>query len=311
MAVQPLFDAAEDADDAQGDGKVDDGRGEKRRKGFVGAGVEGVGNAGDVEQGRGAGDCRAMQHEDDFVAVGGQRAACRTGQDDAPLDLAAVHAEGFCRLNFAFGRGFDGTAHDFRGVGGGIQDEGEHDPRPGLAQERPKGELAHAGDAADDEADAVVEDVELYQHRRAAEDVAECHHGQFPPDGATRGEQHAAGYGDGEADEERERDQPQGLPETAEPERQVVGEDLCPVHSGAFDLVSGGVTAAQPPEDGDGEGGEDEKPRSHRAVEPEAGEQVFFLCAARGGVGDAHDVLQADDGDQRGVFHQYQPVVAK
>ena len=314
MPVQPFFDVAEEGDDAQGNGEVEGGGGEEWYERFVGAGVEGVGDAGDVEQGRGTGYRRAVQHEDDFVAVGGQCAPCRAGEDDAEANLVAAHAECFGRLDFAFRRGFYRAAHDFAGVGGGVEDEGEHHPRPRLAQQRPQREFAHAGDAADDETDAVVEDVELYQHRCAAKEVAECHYRQFPPNGAARGKQHAAGDGDSEADGEREADQPQGLPEAAEPERQVVGDDVAPVvgvHLLSFDVVADGVAATQPPEDGDGEGGEQQEPGGHCAVEPEAGEEVFFLCAARGGVGDADDVLQADDGDERGVFHQYQPVVAE
>ena len=147
-----------------------------------------------------------MQHQDHFVAEVRQCPAQRRGQDDAPVEGEAAHAVGARRFHFAVGRVPDRAGEDFRHVGAGVEDEGQHRAVEAVAEERVEKVLGAYGIQA---VDAGVEEQQLDVQRGAAEHVG------VEPDRVAQqrvaaGPRHRQRDGQQEAKRHGEDQQPQG-----------------------------------------------------------------------------------------------------
>ncbi len=167
MGVPAGFPLLEQPDDDESQQHVEQAGGQERLERAVVAGVDDPRGAGQIDDGDDARHRRALQHEDHLVAVGRQCPAKRVGQNDAGEGLPAGHAEGVGRLNLPLWHVEHGPAHDFGGVGPGVQGERQQGAEPGFGKQIP-------GDAVFQPlplGGAVVDDEELHQERGAAKEV--------------------------------------------------------------------------------------------------------------------------------------------
>ncbi|MDT4824769.1 hypothetical protein FQZ97_580290 [compost metagenome] len=169
-----------------------------------------------------------MQHHDHFVAVLRQRAAQRRGQQDAPVHLQPRHAHRLGRLDLPMGRGLQAAGEDFRGVGAGVDGERQARAEGGIGQIGPEHALTHRLELRQ----AVVDEEQLHQHRRAADHIGvepgrsvQPRRAGHPQQSQWNGQCQAGCQGDQEG---RQGDQ-----DTTEVERQV-GQDQVVVEVHGF-----------------------------------------------------------------------------
>src|SRR5690606_28092582 len=167
MARDPPFDPFDGVAKRFHDQQVND------RRPQVGLEIEGagVGEAGDAHQvidGDESDDCRALDHQDHFVAIGTKRDNCGLRQDDLAQGRELVQAERGGAFPLAFWNALNGSAQDLRLVGGGIQREGEQGTVPRIPEKHPQPDRL---ELRPHRPQAEIARKSLRQQRRAAEQV--------------------------------------------------------------------------------------------------------------------------------------------
>ncbi|MDT4832105.1 hypothetical protein FQZ97_656460 [compost metagenome] len=157
-----------------------------------------------------------MQHHDHFVGIAGQGAAHGAGQDQAEHHVPFAEARRLGRLDFTRGGFLDGAGQHFHRVGTGVERERQHGAEEGVFEpgEGPVGvpQALHPFQLRD----AVVDEIDLDQQRRAAHHIGE------QPD---RGRHPAVAR----HTHQRERQRQQGARDQADPEQFQGGDQAGPV----------------------------------------------------------------------------------
>ena len=221
MGGEAALEAAGDEDEGVGDREVDQAGRDVELVGLEAAGDEDAGDAGQVEQRDDRDQRRRLEQEHHLVGVGRQRQAERLGQDDAPVEQDPGHAEGARRLDLAARHRLDRAAQDLRGVGGGVQGEGQDGAEIRLAEQHPQ------PDAVEERLElpgAVIDEEELHQERGPAEieDVAVDRH---PQKRAARKPQHRERDRQAQADGDAHQRDLQGQRGAAQQAGQALPDD--------------------------------------------------------------------------------------
>ena len=111
---------------------------------------------------------RALDHQDDLVAVGPERHDQRLRQDDLAHRRQSVQPERSRALPLAPRHAFDRAAQDLGLVGRRVQREGENGAIPGFAEEPPQSDRFQFNPEG---AEAVIDEEGLREQRRAAEEI--------------------------------------------------------------------------------------------------------------------------------------------
>src|SRR5690606_23950585 len=167
MARDPPFDPFDGVAKRFHDQQVND------RRPQIGLEVEGagVGEAGDAHQvidGDESDDCRALDHQDHFVAIGTKRDNCGLRQDDLAQGRELVQAERGGAFPLAFWDVNNGSANDLRLVGDVVQREGETSTVPRISEKHPQRDRL---ELRPHRSEAVIDQKSLRQQGRAAEQV--------------------------------------------------------------------------------------------------------------------------------------------
>src|SRR5207249_2916600 len=167
-------DEVEQPRDDESQRKIDQRDQEHRREEIIG-GAENLA-CGAIELGHRHEGCdrRRLELENGFTAQCRKYDAERPWKPDTAQNGERRHSKSTRSFEFAFGHAGKGALHDGSFIASETQREGKHGIEETLPEHRPHEALAYPRYLREERTKAIIENIELNEQRRTADDGAEC-----------------------------------------------------------------------------------------------------------------------------------------